>query len=326
MFLHPVSRHSQARRQGDAGGVAVRDAVAGPDPAPQRVREAHRGVERPEVREPGGDLQLQAHLDVLRPLPGTWQVSQEAAGTLEPGHVGDGMLPAEEEPLHGVVESPDAGREPELLRGEVGGLRVEYHYRRDGFGVREATLAPRRLVGNPHAVRPLDGAPRCVLAHGRIGARVLLPKHRLDALDESSLLVEGAPGDDEGLLRRLGLFLYLLQAPGAEVYSFGRKEGVRAASHGTMVSTHAAPCEPGSSLEAASLALCRACAAARAAALAPPRRERRSARRSVPRAPARPRQTTAGPRPSGRDGWRDPAGGGRSNLDPPSCPEAGKRC
>jgi hypothetical protein len=68
---------------------------------------------------------------------------------------------------------------------------------------------------------------------------MLLAEHLLDALDEIRLLIEGAPGDDEGPFRRFGLLLYLLQAPGAEVHPARREEGVGAVSHGIMV----LPCE-----------------------------------------------------------------------------------
>src|SRR5215211_7732029 len=147
-----------------------------------------------------------------------------------------------------MIQRPDAGREPELLGGEQRRLRIEYDHRRDGLRVREATLAPRLLVGDTDSVRPLrpgegrrhgdvhritelscdgfrpvydasaphaqeeirapgllggplDGTPRRVLAHTRIGARMLLAEQRLDAPDEIRLLVQRAPGDDERSVR-----------------------------------------------------------------------------------------------------------------------------
>src|SRR5215213_5335112 len=161
-----ASRHREARREGDAGGVAVGYAVARPDPASQPVRESHRGVERPEVREPAGDLKLTTRLDVLGVLPGAGQVGDKAARPFGPRHVGDGVLPAVEQPLDRVVEGPYPGREPELLGREERSLGVEHHHLRDGLGVREAALAPGGLVGHPHAVRPLS--PRERRRHGDV--------------------------------------------------------------------------------------------------------------------------------------------------------------
>src|SRR5215211_2449852 len=186
-----------------------------------------------------------------------------------------------------MIQRPDAGREPEFFRGEQRRLRIQYDHRRDGSGVREAALASGRLVGHPHAMRPLrpgerrrhgdvhriaelscdrfhpvydasapeaqeeirapclcggplDDALRRVLAHARIGARMLLAEQRLDAPDEISLLEQRAPGDDESPVRRPGLLLYLLQTTGAAMDPLCWQEGVGAAAHGAMVLLRAA--------------------------------------------------------------------------------------
>jgi hypothetical protein len=80
VLRHPVTRHAQARREGDAGSVAVGDAVAGPDPALQRVR-GPTGVLKEGARAAlhATKLPLRAAPDERRLVPASRALCQACA-------------------------------------------------------------------------------------------------------------------------------------------------------------------------------------------------------------------------------------------------------
>ena len=105
------------------------------------------------------------------------------------------------------------------------------------------TLPPPRLTRKSERRAPrgfLDDTPRRVLAHPDESARVLPTEYRLDAPNEVLLFVRSAPSHDEGPSLRPGLLRQLPYAARPEVHVLGRKDGVRAALHYTIVSLHAA--------------------------------------------------------------------------------------
>src|SRR5215203_5025667 len=87
----------------------------------------------------------------------------------------------------------------------------------------------------------LDRPTRGMLPDTGEGPRVPAPEHRLDTADEPGLLVQAAPGDDEGPAVRPGLLFQLLQSIRAEMNARGLKEGVGSASHVPIVQLSATP-------------------------------------------------------------------------------------
>src|SRR5918997_2029296 len=157
---YPFADYFEGGREGYTGGVAVGNVVARPDPAPQVVREAHRSVQGAEVRHPGRELELVAHLHVVRRLLRARQVGYEPSGPFETHDVFYRMRSLCQETFYGMIQGPDTGREPELLGRVERRLRVQYHHRRDGFRVGKTALAARLFVGNPDRVCPF-GPGKC---------------------------------------------------------------------------------------------------------------------------------------------------------------------
>src|SRR5215217_3634939 len=93
-----------------------------------------------------------------------------------------------------------------------------------------------RLDGRP-LHRPTGG----MLPDTGEGPCVPATEHSLDAADEAGLLVQAAPGDDEGPVVGPGLLFQLLQSIRAEMNARGLKEDVGAASHAPIVQLPAVP-------------------------------------------------------------------------------------
>src|SRR5918997_3497632 len=111
---YPVADYFEGGRKGYAGGVAVGDVVARPDPAPQVVREAHGRVQGAEVRHPGPELELVAHLHVLRIILRAWQTGYEPSRSFRAHNVFYRMVTLCQEAFYGVIQGSDTGRKPEL--------------------------------------------------------------------------------------------------------------------------------------------------------------------------------------------------------------------
>src|SRR5215217_397842 len=108
------------------------------------------------------------------------------------------------------------------------------------------TLPHRRRPGGPPPSSPPRRQPfppphRGCAARYRRRPRMPAAKHRLDAADEASLLVQAAPGDDESPVVRPGLLFQLLQSVRAEMNARGLKEGVGTAYHAPIVQLRATP-------------------------------------------------------------------------------------
>jgi hypothetical protein len=88
---------------------------------------------------------------------------------------------------------------------------------------------------------PLDRPARGVLTYAGEGPRVPAAEQGFHAPDEAGLLVQAAPGDDEGPVVGPGLLFQLLQGIRAEVNARGLEEGVGTALHAPIVQLRAVP-------------------------------------------------------------------------------------
>ena len=128
----------------------MRYSVARTDLLPHHVAQSSGGWRRQRVREPGPELILGPHADVVGVGPGLRQRAKQPADRFQGHHVCQRMLPISEESLDGVVEGSDPRRQPQIDGRPNGQVGVVYDRLRQPARVPQTNLVAG-IVGHPGA-------------------------------------------------------------------------------------------------------------------------------------------------------------------------------